>query len=261
MVDESAGTGATGSDGAPGAAGSGPGRTTLRVLSYNVKSLQADAAAVRDVIRETDPDVVAVQEPCRYLTGGRRRMRALAAATGTVCVVPGGSPFGAYTTALLVARRHADAVVRRRGRPLSWRWWRRRDLRAWPTRRGSALVDLGDVVVVSVHLGLDARERLEHCAEVTRLVEEAGADRCVVAGDLNEEPGGPAWQALGSVLRDAVPEAPGLTFPAPRPVRRIDGVLVGAGFEVLSSTVLRTPAALRGSDHLPVLVELAPLRR
>lgn len=229
---------------------------TLRVLSYNVKSLQMDAAAVRDVIRESDPDVVAIQEPCRYLTGGRRRMRALAAATGTVCVVPGGSPFGAYTTALLVARRHEGSVVRRRGRPLSWRWWRRRDLRAWPTRRGSALVDLGDVVVVSVHLGLDARERLEHCAEVSRLVERAGSHRCVVAGDLNEEPGGPSWQALGSLLRDAAPEAPGLTFAAPRPVRRIDGVLVGDGFEVLSSTVLRTPAALRGSDHLPVLVEL-----
>lgn len=228
----------------------------LRVLSYNIKSLQVDAGSVRDVIRESDPDVVAIQEPCRYLTGGRRRMRALAAATGTVCVIPGGSPFGAYTTALLVARRHEDAVLRRRGRPLSWRWWRRRDLRAWPTRRGSALVDLGDLVVVSVHLGLDARERLDHCAEVVRLVEQAGARRCVVAGDLNEEPGGPAWVALGAVGQDAVPEAPDLTFAAPRPRRRIDGVFVGAGFEVVSSIVLRTAAALRGSDHLPVLVEI-----
>lgn len=235
----------------------GPSGPQLRILSYNIKSLQMDATAVRDVIRESDPDVVAIQEPCRYLTGGRRRMRALAAATGTVCVIPGGSPFGAYTTALLVARRHEGSVVRRRGRPLSWRWWRRRDLRAWPTRRGSALVDLGDVVVVSVHLGLDARERLDHCAEVARLVERAGAARCVVAGDLNEEPGGPAWQALGTLLHDAVPDAPGLTFSAPKPRRRIDGVLVGDGFEVISSRVLRTPAALRGSDHLPLLVEVA----
>jgi len=235
----------------------GPSGQPLRILSYNIKSLQMDATAVRDVIRDSDPDVVAIQEPCRYLTGGRRRMRALAAATGTVCVIPGGSPFGAYTTALLVARRHEGAVLRRRGRPLSWRWWRRRDLRAWPTRRGSALVDLGDVVVVSVHLGLDARERLDHCAEVARLVERAGAARCVVAGDLNEEPGGPAWQALGTLLHDAVPDAPGLTFAAPKPRRRIDGVLVGDGFEVISSRVLRTPAALRGSDHLPLLVEVA----
>lgn len=232
----------------------------MRVLSYNIKSLQVDAEAVRQVILDTAPDVVAVQEPTRYLTGGRRRMRRLAAESGMVCVVAGGSPLGAFTTALLVSAELAPRVVARRGRPLSWRWWRRRDRRAWPTRRGCAVVDLGEVVVLSVHLGLDARERAEHCAEVLALARRFGVERCVVAGDLNETPDGPAWAALGQELRDAAQGAGEGTFPATTGRRRIDAVLVGSGLDVVAPTrVLRTEPALRGSDHLPLLCEVTPM--
>ncbi|WP_066465724.1 endonuclease/exonuclease/phosphatase family protein [Sanguibacter suarezii] len=228
----------------------------MRLLSYNIKSLLVDADAVRDVIIETAPDVVAIQEPTRYLTGGRRRMRRLAAATGMVCVIPGGSPFGAYTTALLVSAQRAPDVVARRGRPLSWRWWRRRDLVAWPTRRGCAVVDLGGVVVISVHLGLDARERAEHCEEINALIERYGPERCVVAGDLNETPDGPSWAALSRHLRDMAPGSTVGTFPAPVGRRRIDGVLAGAAITGGPSEVLHTAAAQRGSDHLPLVCDL-----
>lgn len=227
----------------------------MRLLSYNIKSLQIDAAAVARVIVETAPDVVAIQETTRYLTGGRRRMRRLAAETGMVCVVPGGSPFGAYTTALLVSAELAPTVVGTRGRPLSWRWWRRRDLVAWPTRRGCAVVDLGDAVVISVHLGLDERERGDHCAEINALVERYGPHRCIVAGDLNEPPDGPSWAALGRHLRDVGAGSGAGTFAVPTGRRRIDGVLVGAGIEGGQVSVVRSEAALAGSDHFPVLCE------
>lgn len=228
----------------------------MRLLSYNIKSLLVDAGAVRDVIVETDPDVVAVQEPTRYLTGGRRRMRRLAADTGMVCVIPGGSPFGAYTTALLVSARLAPRVAATRGRPLSWRWWRRRDLVAWPTRRGCAVVDLGDVVVISVHLGLDARERAEHCEEINALVERFGPQRCVVAGDLNETPDGPSWTALSRHLRELAPGSSAGTFPAPTGRRRIDAIFAGSGIDGGPAEVVRSAAALRGSDHLPIVCDL-----
>lgn len=228
----------------------------MRLLSYNIKSLLVDADAVRDVIIETAPDVVAVQEPTRYLTGGRRRMRRLAADTGMVCVIPGGSPFGAYTTALLVSAGLAPQVVATRGRPLSWRWWRRRDLVAWPTRRGCAVVDLGEVVVISVHLGLDARERAEHCEEVNALVERFGPERCVVAGDFNETPDGPSWTALSRHLRDLAPGSIEGTFPAPSGRRRIDAVFAGAAIVGGPSEVVRSAAAQRGSDHLPLVCDL-----
>ena len=228
----------------------------MRLLSYNIKSLLVDAGAVRDVITETAPDVVAIQEPTRYLTGGRRRMRRLAATTGMVCVIPGGSPFGAYTTAILVSARLAPKVVETRGRPLSWRWWRRRDLVAWPTRRGCAVVDLGEIVVISVHLGLDARERAEHCQEINALIERFGPQRCVVAGDLNETPDGPSWTALSRHLRDTAPGSTAGTFPVPTGRRRIDGVLVGSGIVGGPAEVVRTAAALRGSDHFPLVCDL-----
>lgn len=227
----------------------------MRLLSYNIKSLQIDADAVRDVIVETAPDVVAVQETTRYLTGGRRRMRRLAAETGMVCVVPGGSPFGAYTTALLVSAALAPTVVSTRGRPLSWRWWRRRDRVAWPTRRGCAIVDLGDVVVISVHLGLEARERAEHCVEIAALVERFGAHRCIVAGDLNETPDGPSWASLGRRLRDVAAGSTEGTFAVPTGRRRIDGVLVGSQIVGGRVSVVRSAAALAGSDHFPVLCD------
>lgn len=228
----------------------------MRLLSYNIKSLLVDADAVRDVIIETAPDVVAVQEPTRYLTGGRRRMRRLAADTGMVCVIPGGSPFGAYTTAVLVSEQLAPRIVATRGRPLSWRWWRRRDLVAWPTRRGCAVVDLGDFVVISVHLGLDARERAEHCEEINALIERFGPERCIVAGDLNETPDGPSWTALSRYLRDMAPGSTVGTFPAPVGRRRIDGVLVGSAITGGPCEVLGTAAAKRGSDHLPLVCDL-----
>ena len=228
----------------------------MRLLSYNIKSLLVDADAVRDVIRETAPDVVAIQEPTRYLTGGRRRMRRLAADTGMVCVIAGGSPFGAYTTAVLVAEQLAPKVVATRGRPLSWRWWRRRDLVAWPTRRGCAVVDLGDYVVISVHLGLDTRERAEHCEEINALIERFGPERCIVAGDLNETPDGPSWTALSKHLRDTAPGSTVGTFPAPVGRRRIDGVLVGSAITAGPCEVLATAAAKRGSDHLPLVCDL-----
>ncbi|WP_098456119.1 endonuclease/exonuclease/phosphatase family protein [Sanguibacter antarcticus] len=232
----------------------------VRVLSYNIKELSLDEEAVVEVLRETHADVVALQEATRHPTG-RWRMHRLARRAGMTCVVAGGGPCGSFTTALFVRADLAGRVVRASGRPLRWKWWYRRARLAWPTRRGYAVVDLGDVVVVSVHLGLDPRERADHCRQLQTVVDRLGADRCVVVGDLNETPDGPSWAALGPQLRDAALEssAPGAqdaTFSVAHPRKRIDAVLVGRDIEVVQVETLRSPAALRGSDHFPVLAEL-----
>src|SRR5690554_5242680 len=87
---------------------------TLRVVFYNVRGLRggghrgdraADrqgasrgdrAARVAGVVAALAPDVLAVAEPARGITG-RARMREVAASAGLVPVVSGG---GARTTAL-----------------------------------------------------------------------------------------------------------------------------------------------------------------
>ena len=232
----------------------------IRVLSYNIKELKLDAEAVVTVLRESGADVVALQEATRHPTG-RRRMRRLARRAGMTCVVAGGGPFGSFTTALFVRADLAGRVVQATGRPLRWKWWYRRARLVWPTRRGYAVVDTGDVVVLSVHLGLDPRERAAHCRQLQEVVERLGPQRCVLVGDLNETPDGPSWAALGEHLRDAALEsrAPGgdlPTFSVGRPRRRIDAVLVGRDIEVRRVKTVRSEAALRGSDHFPVLAEL-----
>jgi endonuclease/exonuclease/phosphatase family metal-dependent hydrolase len=232
----------------------------IRVLSYNIKELKVDADAVRAVMRESAADVVAIQEATRHPTG-RRRMRRLAQSVGMRCVVSGGGPFGSFTTALFVRPELAERLVRASGRPLRWKWWYRRARLVWPTRRGYAVVDTGDVAVVSVHLGLDPRERADHCRQLQAVVARLGPERCVVVGDLNEPPDGPAWAMLGEHLRDAAlepedPRARDATFSVARPRRRIDAVLVGSAVEVVRVETVRSPAAMRGSDHFPVVADV-----
>ncbi|MDT0166905.1 endonuclease/exonuclease/phosphatase family protein [Actinotalea sp. AC32] len=222
---------------APAAGGSG----ALRVLTYNVRQLRDDAGAVVAVLREADADVVALQEPPRLLTG-RRRLRRLAADAGLTVAVAGG---GARTTALLV--RPGLPVHGARSMRLAWRPGR--------TRRGLAHATVAGVHVVSVHLGLTDAERASHLVRLLHLVRSSGASGVVVAGDLNEEPGGLVRRALALHLHDAT-SAAGPTFPAARPRRRIDAVLVGRGLVASGARRLDGEEARRASDHLPLLVEV-----
>lgn len=213
--------------------------TSLRVMTYNIRQLKDDRAAVLSVLREAAPDVVAVQEPPRG-PFGRARLRRLAQEAGLVTVVSGG---GARTTALLA--RPEVPVTGARSLRLPWQPGR--------TRRGLAFAQVGGLRIISVHLSLSGRERSGHLARVMPLV--AGAPSCVVLGDLNELPGGPSWRRLGMNLRDLAPAA-GPTFPATSPTRRIDAVLGSGGVTASGARVVTDEAARRASDHLPVVVDI-----
>jgi len=117
----------------------------------------------------------------------------------------------------------------------------------------------GVVTVVSVHLPLEAGQRLEHARRVVAEIAddpELGRGPFVVGGDLNESVGGAAWTLLGERLRVATPERP--TFPSAHPHSWIDAIFVSTELAVLPPAELDLdPAALRAaSDHLPVWVDL-----
>ena len=222
----------------------------LRVLTYNVRSLRDDARAVARVIRECDPDVACIQEAPRFL-GWRRRTQWLAQASGLV-VVTGGRPAGAM---LLLARptlrvlRSYDVLLTKRPRL---------------HQRGLAVGVFGvggcRVAVASMHLDLAPPERLRHVDEIFGVVDRLEADELVLAGDVNESPGAPAWQRLTRRLSDAGLVAPSggeLTFPARSPRRRIDGVFVSSGVRVLGCGVPALPGLARASDHCPVVADLS----
>ncbi|GIG29826.1 endonuclease/exonuclease/phosphatase family protein [Cellulomonas marina] len=259
---------------------------SLRLMTYNIKGLHLDAAAVAAVVRAQSPDVLAVQEPPRGPLG-RRRLDRLARRAGLVPLVRGG---GARTTALLVAPGLPTGPAR--ALRLPWRPGR--------TRRGAVLAQVAGVQVLVVHLGLSAGERSRHLDRLLAAVDPAGGP-LVVMGDLNEQPTGASWRRLGGRLTDAAVLGGGgvATFPAARPRLRIDAVLVEAGDEesppptpgrvarvvhavrgrrsgagrvpgvaaaapgraglvVLGSWVPGGPVVARASDHRPVVVDVRP---
>ncbi|MGH8868949.1 MAG: endonuclease/exonuclease/phosphatase family protein, partial [Actinomycetes bacterium] len=206
------------------------GPATIRVVSYNVRSLRDGRHAPPRVIRACEPDLVCVQEAPRFLRW-RARCAALAGESGLVVVTGGRAAAGVLLLASLRARvLHAEDVL----------------LPSTPGlhRRGVALacveVDGVRLAVGSVHLGLRRDERLRHVplllALLDRVAERYGAAYRLLAGDVNEPAGRRTWRALGDTLVDGHAQAPwggGDTFPSHAPVRRIDGVLAGPGLDVL----------------------------
>ncbi|HEX5535115.1 MAG TPA: endonuclease/exonuclease/phosphatase family protein [Actinomycetales bacterium] len=224
-------------------------RHLLRVLTWNVRDMLGDPLAVHRVLRDADADVACLQEAYRY-PRSRPRLAALARQSGMLFACGGRVSAG---TAVLTSYR-AD-VSRVAAEPLP--------VRGLLTRpRGWAGVVAGlpgtkRAAVLSIHLGLDAGERADHVRRVLGVVERSGAP-AVAAGDLNEPPGGPSWQALQERLRDPGISS-GPTFSAANPRRRIDAVLVDPAVEVVS---YGWPAGVReedvkaASDHRPVMAEL-----
>lgn len=110
-------------------------------------------------------------------------------------------------------------------------------------------VDDVDLVVASTHLDLEPAARLDSAHRVRAALPDGPV---VLAGDVNEQPGGPVWDVLGAGLVDAR-DGLGPTFPSRGPDRRLDGLWV-RGLQVRSARVVTE--AGRASDHLPLCVDL-----
>ena len=226
----------------------------LRLLTYNVRSLRDDADAVADVIRACEPDVVAVQEAPRSLRW-RSKRAALARKSGLVVATadrPGG---------LLLMTSLAAKVVSTRFSLLP----KSPDLH----QRAVTVADIelrgSHWTIASVHFSLDADERVRHLDSLRAFLGDEAGVPLVVAGDINEGPGSPAWQSLAAQLQDAyavAPNGPAETFTARRPRHRIDAVFADPSVEVVGChAVHEAPGIDRdrliaASDHLPVLAVL-----
>jgi endonuclease/exonuclease/phosphatase family metal-dependent hydrolase len=225
----------------------------LRLLSYNVRSLKDDADAVAAVIRACAPDVVAVQEAPRKLRW-RSKRAALARKSGLVVATadrPGGLMLMTSLAAKVLSTRFTVL-------PKAPDLHQRAATLAEIELRGSRWT------VASVHLSLDADERTRHLEPLWQFL-DGHASPLVVAGDLNEDPGGPVWQSLAARMQDAFvvsPDGPAETFRTRHPFRRIDAVFADPAVEVVACHAVHeapgvTPNLLvAASDHLPVLAVL-----
>jgi endonuclease/exonuclease/phosphatase family metal-dependent hydrolase len=221
------------------------------VLSYNVRSMRDDRAALGRVIRSADPDVVLVQESPRFLRW--RSLCAELARRSNLVVVGGGRYAGSnlilstlgvdvVSTAEMLFTR--DPGLHRRGCAI-----------AVLTKQGARFA------VAGIHLDLRPDARLRHVAEL-----EAALGRhvppdvpVVVAGDVNDEPGSKVWQALAAGRTAAFAAAGAgapFTSPAVGAHKTIDGVFVDPRITVTAARVLDSPDVHAASDHRPVLAEL-----
>jgi endonuclease/exonuclease/phosphatase family metal-dependent hydrolase len=230
----------------------------VRLLSYNIRSMRDDVAALARVIRACAPDVVCVQEAPRFVRWRHAAAR-LARSTGLTYVTGGAPSCGTMILSTLRAavERTEDVTF-----PLT-PGLHRRGLATAVLRFGRS-ARLG---VVSCHLSLQRDERFAQGELLLGRLADLGAPHAVVAGDLNERPRGRMFRRLTEQLTDgwvAAPAGGEFTSPAHAPVRRIDAVLCTPGVRVLSCGVpavaelpgIHRDDLFRATDHLPVLAVL-----
>jgi len=221
------------------------------VASYNVHRCigtdgRHDPARVARVLRELDADVIGLQEVAARVDGVDQLVHLARAAGFEAVAAPTWRDARGHWGNGLLTRRPILAVERI-------------DLSV-PGRepRGALDVRLGvgtEVVrVVVTHLGLRWRDRR---AQVVRLLDVLDGDDgfVVLLGDINE------WLPRGGCLA-AVHAHFGATagvrsFPARRPVFRLDRIWARPYGAMGPIVAHRTPLARVASDHLPVRTTIA----
>jgi endonuclease/exonuclease/phosphatase family metal-dependent hydrolase len=240
--------------------------SSLRVMTFNIAAGNGDLARIAATIRRENPDLVALQEvdvhwgtrssfadQAREL-GAQLGMEARFAPIYRVPGADSSAPRREYGVALLsrfpIATWRNDTITR-----LS-------TLTETPVPApmpgflaATVLVRGAAVRVFNTHTDYrpDPAVRVKQVAEMLRIVGEPRMPT-LLFGDLNAPPDAPEMQPLLIRLRDAWPTAngDGFTYPATKPVKRIDYVLTSPHYRVLSARVPETNA----SDHRPVVVEL-----
>jgi endonuclease/exonuclease/phosphatase family metal-dependent hydrolase len=224
---------------------------TLRLLSYNIRSMRDDRAALARVIASARPDVVLVQEAPRFLRW-RSTCAALARTSGLV-VVSGGRAAGAN---LILSSLGVDVVS-----TADVLFTKQPRLH----QRGTAIAVLrlrgATFAVAGTHLDLEAGARLRHVGELHAAISRhVPADvPTVVAGDINDHPGSAVWLSLAAERPDAFAQAgvgSPFTSTAADPHQTIDGIFVDRRIAVSSVRVLDGPDVVGASDHRPLLAEL-----
>jgi endonuclease/exonuclease/phosphatase family metal-dependent hydrolase len=119
--------------------------------------------------------------------------------------------------------------------------------------RGAVAVDLPDVRVVGVHLGLLRHSRRLQLDSIREALDALPPRPTVILGDFNE------WSrkvGLGRLARRYTIVSPGRTFPSTFPLGALDRV---AHCERLNVRMLAASGKAEGShpsDHLPILAEV-----
>jgi endonuclease/exonuclease/phosphatase family metal-dependent hydrolase len=230
------------------------GSAVVRVLSYNIRSMRDDTAALARVIRACAPDLVLIQEAPRFFRWRKAAAR-LATATGLVHVTGGATAAGPMILSSLRAHvERTEDVLLPHHPPLHQRGFATAVLRIGGARLG----------VISTHLSLSPAERYDQAGLLLDRVAAIGEPYVVVGGDFNEPPDRPGFARIAARLQDGFAVTPwgGEVTNVREPFQRIDAVFTTEGVDVLGCGVPHgLPGVARAdlhaaTDHLPVLAAL-----
>ena len=234
------------------------GGKSLRVMTYNIHvgigmDRRLDLARIAEVINRERPDLVGLQEVDRGVERTHRvdQIGELARLTRMEYAFAHNLNYqgGQYGVAVL-SRFPILALDHRR-------YANRREAE----RRGflSVEIALGErrVNFVTTHLDYQFKDgRLFETEQLLSALEDISAP-LIVVGDFNDEPAGDAYKLMLTRFADAWGEGQikgaGLTYPADRPVKRIDYIFhsKGDGIHIKRARVIHTSA----SDHLPLIAD------
>lgn len=230
---------------------------TLTVLTWNIKGGERGMDAIIQVIRDTNADVVCLQE-YTGLFGGKQAEGLFRASL----------PEFEYI-------RQGELVTLVKGKPLRTRSVSIRDSSSGGYRRNALEVSIQHggrrVSILNVHLttSITGESLFRRTGTVPAYLEQATQVRSeqfsniiewqklaegltIVAGDFNTPPRGRLYRRMTNHSRDSFADVGGgfgYTYRADIPLLRIDYVFAGGGLEPENCWVVRSQA----SDHLPVV--------
>jgi endonuclease/exonuclease/phosphatase family metal-dependent hydrolase len=234
-------------------------KTTLRVMSYNIHvgvgmDKKLDLERIAAVINHEKPDLVGLQEVDRGVkrTEGKDEIAELAKLTRMDFSFAHNLDYqgGQYGVAIL--SRHLIQHAHHQ----------KYDNKRESERRGMLRVEIEfdrkKLNFATTHLDYQFEDgRLFETEQLLRLMDNVSGP-LIVAGDFNDEPSGSAYKLMLSKFQDgwlqAKDKGEGLTYPADKPVKRIDYIFVRTSdrLRVKKAWVVNTLA----SDHLPLMAEV-----
>lgn len=232
-------------------------RKTIRVMTYNIHvgvgmDKKLDLQRIAEVINRERPDLVGLQEVDRGVkrTEGKDEIAELAALTRMEYAFAPNLDYqgGKYGVAIL-SRFPIKKTVHRM-------FENKRE----SERRGMLLVEVDvdrkPLTFVTTHLDYQFEDgRLFETEQLLKNLTGAKEPLIVVA-DLNDVPSGSAYRLMRTRFEDAWvasrAKGDGFSFPADKPVKRIDHIFYSKGVRAKRAWVVETLA----SDHIPVVADV-----
>jgi endonuclease/exonuclease/phosphatase family metal-dependent hydrolase len=234
-------------------------KKSLRVMTYNIHvgvgmDKKLDLQRIADVINAERPDLVGLQEVDRGVkrTEGKDEIGELAKLTSMHYAFAHNLDYqgGQYGVAIL-SRFPIQQVDHRK-------FENRREAERRGMIRAEIQLAGRTINFVTSHLDYQyADGRLFETEQILKFLEEVKGP-LIVVGDFNDEPSGEAYKLMLARFHDswlcASAKGPGLSYPADKPLKRIDYVFTRRSDRIRAKKAWIVNAL--ASDHLPLVTDL-----